>query len=239
MRKALFCSIVVFLLLPACAMSQQMVQDTLPRISVRSISNRNIISWKNTYGAHISHINIQRSTDSLRNFTTIGSVLNPQNRENGFADVKPPGGKLFYRVFVAFEGGSYIYSRIYRPVIDSTSNVVVRDSVVSEPFKPTGFVPSKRVYTGKDNNVILNLPNAATKKYTITFFDELGNIIFEIPKVKEPYLILEKVNFIHAGWFFFNCTRTTSYWKNINSFCPRTARTASRASKGNGGSKGG
>lgn len=233
MRKALFRSIVVFLLLPVCAMSQQTVQDTLPRISVKSINNRHIISWKNTYGAHIANINIQRSTDSLRNFTTIGSVLNPQNRENGFADVKPPSSKVFYRVFVAFEGGNYIYSRSYRPVIDSTVKVVVKDSVVVvEPPKPTGFVPSKRVFTGKDNNVVLSIPEAANKKYTVKFFDEAGDFIFEITKIKEPYLLVDKVNFMHAGWFFFELYENEKLLEKHKFFVPKDGKNAQQGEQG-------
>jgi hypothetical protein len=232
MRKALYRSIVVFLLLPACAMSQQMVQDTLPRISVKSINNRNIVSWKNTYGAHIANINIQRSTDSLRNFTTIGSVLNPQNRENGFADVKPPSNKIFYRVFVAFEGGSYIYSRSYRPVIDSTTKVTVKDSVVSEPIRPIGFIPSKRVFTGKENNVVMSLPDAADKKYMVKFFNEAGEFIFEITKIKEPYLIVDKVNFMHAGWFFFEVYESEKLLEKHKFFVPKDGKNVQQGEQG-------
>src|SRR4051794_34169588 len=95
-------------------------QDTLPKISVKSTDGRVIISWKNNYGAQISNINIQRSSDSLKRFSTIGSVLNPMNRENGYLDTKPPGN-VFYRVFVAFNGGSYVFSRSYRPTVDTTN----------------------------------------------------------------------------------------------------------------------
>ncbi len=65
------------------------------------------------------------------------------------------------------------------------------------------FVPSTRVYTGKDNNVIISLPEAHDKKYTLKFFEENGTPVFEINKIAEPYLTLEKVNFIHSGIFTF------------------------------------
>ncbi|MEI9935182.1 MAG: hypothetical protein WDM71_10120 [Ferruginibacter sp.] len=48
---------------------------------------------------------MQRSYDSLRNFTTFNSVLNPSSAENGVNDSKPYNGKTFYRVFIVFEGG--------------------------------------------------------------------------------------------------------------------------------------
>ena len=65
------------------------------------------------------------------------------------------------------------------------------------------FVPSTRVYTGKDNNVIISLPEAHEKKYTLKFYEENGTPVFEIDKITEPYLTLEKVNFLHSGIFNF------------------------------------
>ncbi len=63
--------------------------------------------------------------------------------------------------------------------------------------------PSRRIYTAKDNNIVMFLPDAETKKYLVKFFDENDNPVFELNKITEPYLILERVNFIHAGWFHF------------------------------------
>lgn len=183
-------------------------QDTLPRITVTAISNKVIISWRATYGARISTINIQRSSDSIKNFTTIGSVLEPNNRENGFVDNKAPSPNLFYRVFVAFTGGSYVFSKSYRPVID-TIPIKVPEAVVVVPppphveDPPVGYVASKYIYTGKDNNVIIELPDAGISKYSVKFFDDNDKPVFEISEVTEPYLIIEKVNFLHSGWFYF------------------------------------
>jgi hypothetical protein len=187
--------------------AKSFAQDTLPRINVKNISNRIVISWKVTYGAKINTINIQRSADSLRNFTTIGSVLDPMNRENGFVDNKAPNPNMFYRVFVAFEGGSYIFTQSYRPVKDTAvalppgMQMTELPKVIPPP--PAGFVPSKFIYTGKENNIIIELHDAGSSKYSIKFFDEKNYLVFEIHKVTEPYLIIEKVNFLHAGWFYF------------------------------------
>lgn len=187
-------------------------QDTLPSISVKDLSNKIIISWKNNYGARISTINIQRSTDSIKNFTTIGSVLEPMNRENGFVDAKAVDAKMFYRVFVAFEGGRYFFSKSSRPVKDTiakskeTKLLLEEGSLAEETVKPVvpkGFVASKFVYIGKENNIIISLPDAQVKKYTVKFFDENNNSVFNINKITEPFLIVEKVNFLHAGWFYF------------------------------------
>ncbi|MFZ4057422.1 MAG: hypothetical protein ACOYKE_04760 [Ferruginibacter sp.] len=188
-------------------------QDTLPAASVKRIGAKIIISWRNNYGARIANINIQRSTDSLKHFTTIGTVLNPLNRENGFVDAKAPNLNMFYRVFVAFEGGSYIYTKSYRPTKDSISLInpdiyIPPIDILKPPSSTTpatsGFVPSKFVYTNRENNVIINLPLAAKEKYSIKFFTEKDEPLFSINRIKEPYLIIEKVNFIRAGWYHYH-----------------------------------
>lgn len=237
-------------------------QDTLPKISVKNSSNQIIISWKNNFGANISNINIQRSRDSLKNFITIGTVLNPLNRENGYVDSKPTNPNLFYRVFVAFEGGSYFFSRSQKAVIDvaekqlndttnkqntdtfgnleidhvnkqdfdsankktidnftkklgetpipelGTTTTKEHDLIPARKFpkllKFVGFVPSKFIYANKDNNLVISLPDYDKVKFSLRFFDDKDKAIFEIKKITEPYLIVEKVNFLHTGWFHYS-----------------------------------
>src|SRR5687768_17330490 len=140
---------------------QSFAQDTLPKITVTDISNRVLISWTNPF-INLTTINIQRSRDSLKNFTTIGSVLDVKNKKNGFVDNRPAIPHMYYRLFISFEGGTYEFTRSYRPVIDTTAVIPFdfKQNVVN-----TWFVPSKWVYTGRDNNVIISLPDAARKKY--------------------------------------------------------------------------
>ena len=57
-------------------------QETLPAITVKNIGGQIVVSWVNNYKAPVANISIQRSFDSLKNYTTIGSVLNPMNIEN-------------------------------------------------------------------------------------------------------------------------------------------------------------
>lgn len=238
----------IFFLLLISIGSKSFSQDTLPKISVKNISNKIIVSWKNSYGANISTINIQRSYDSIKNFTTIGSVLEPMNRENGFVDNKAPTEYVFYRVFIAFEGGRYVFSKSYRPVKDSLADIsslpmpvenkpedngpapvetiIAVPPPITKPIAGTKagiklyrvppplplppppapknlFIPSKFIYTGKDNNVIIDLTMTSGNRFSVKFYDDKDNSIFEIKKLTEPYLIIEKVNFKHAGWFYF------------------------------------
>lgn len=223
-------------------------QETLPGITVKNMGGQIIVSWVNNYKSPVANISIQRSYDSLKNYSTIGSVLNPLNIENGYADVKPPYNKMYYRVFVSFEGGKYEFSKVARPVkeiIPETAAVpdtaknnttgepaaeplnpfLVKDNWIAKPngkpeIKTGGIItkpalppletnteiityPSRRIFTNKDYAVTINLANAETKKYTVKFFDEQEVFLFELNKITESYLIIEKVNFKHAGWFYF------------------------------------
>jgi hypothetical protein len=192
-------------------------QDTLPNFSLKNIGkNRIIVGWVNTYGL-VKQISVQRSHDSLKNFTTILSVPDPNARENGFADTKAPNDHMFYRLFVVLDKGQFFFSTPRKPVMDTTrvitkSKVIdavkVRDTSAQSTIKPVvpkkpEFVPSFYVYTNRDGYVFINLPDADRKKYHIRFYEDDGSFLFEIKAIKEAALTLDKTNFLHAGWFRF------------------------------------
>ncbi|MGC4104554.1 hypothetical protein [Ferruginibacter sp.] len=236
MQRPFLLFILFFNLLAASLKAQDTLPNTLPNITVKNINGQIIVSWINNYKLPVSTINIQRSYDSLHNYSTVGSVLNPQSTENGYADIKPPYNKMYYRVFIAFEGGTYAFSKSGRPVkvVQETVNVPdtsfpflitgrdksaiqsISDSRQKDPknIQPKTQVPviinseiitypSRRIFTAKDNNVIISLPDAESKRYTVKFFDENELPLFELNKIHESFLIIEKVNFVHAGWFHF------------------------------------
>ncbi|HSV09565.1 MAG TPA: hypothetical protein VLI68_02275 [Hanamia sp.] len=183
-------------------------QDTLPKITVTQLSKNVLISWNNPF-TNVANISIQRSGDSLKNFTTIGSVLNVGPGINGFTDPKEfiPSNQ-YYRLFISFEGGSYIFSNSHKPGIDTLQQIPeIEKPVVTAKegagFERNMFIPSNHVYTGKDNNIIISLPDAAKRKYSIKFYEADGAFLFELKKIPETYLMLDKANFMHAGLFVF------------------------------------
>lgn len=272
-------------------------QEILPGITVKNFNGKIIISWRNQYPLEVKTINIQRSYDSMKNYSTIGSVLNPQNAENGFVDEAPPYNKMYYRVFISFEGGDYIFSDAARPVkeVPPPQPIFVQETVV-DPFKKAdmartslkeskkdpadpgslsprdkkkgqgekekkgltskkqkkekepvlkddknndqGLVtadpadapanndgisgyPSKRIYISRYNNVVINLGNADYRKYTVKFFEEGNKFLFELNRIKENFLIIEKVNFLHAGWFYFELFENGKMVEKNKFFIPR------------------
>ncbi len=84
------------------------------------------------------------------------------------------------------------------------SDSVATPNPVTVKNKPTGFMPSLHVYTYRDGNVNINLPDdEKPKKYIIRFFEEEGEFLFELKDIKEQNFKLDKSNFFHAGWFKF------------------------------------
>ena len=191
MKKFLLTILVITFFLPIAH-----AQDTLPNFSVRDAgNNRNVISWVNNY-QKVKQISIQRSAESTKNFRTILSVPDPMNKQNGFVDTKAPSANMYYRLFIMLEGAMYIFSPSKRAFVD-TSVASDPGKKLLDPFgieinkplkdidslitfndknsknKPNIFVPSMYVYTARDGNVHLNLPEVESKKYHVKFYDEV------------------------------------------------------------------
>lgn len=230
-------------------------QEVLPDFTVKNSNGKISVSWQNKYPVTVKGISIQRSYDSVKNFSTVTTVTNPNDAVNGFMDLHAPYEKMYYRLFIAFDSGAYIFTSAYNPDVDPDFNLSnalrkIREENRPKPEAPittakpvkqfppaqktkTGEVqqnskpenqtvqqskevevvpvpkkeeipyPSQRIYTGKDNNVVINLADFEPGKYSVKFFDEENKPLFVLNKITEGYFIIEKVNFFHAGWFFF------------------------------------
>ncbi len=90
-------------------------QDTLPHFSATARGpGKILISWRNNYPI-INQISIQRSTDSLKNFTTLLTVPDPTLPANGVVDNKAPHPNFYYRLFIVLEAGKYVFTPSQRP----------------------------------------------------------------------------------------------------------------------------
>lgn len=78
------------------------------------------------------------------------------------------------------------------------------DTINIKPFVPKEvYKPSRYVFTEKDGNIRIALPDILLHKYALKFFEENNSFVFEIKLIKDPSLILDKANFLHSGWFRF------------------------------------
>jgi hypothetical protein len=186
-------------------------QDTLPNFSViKNKEGLSIISWVNDYGI-VKQITIQRSTDSLKRFASVATIPNAMSKKGFFLDKKSKSTNFYYRIYIQLPEGQFFYTQSAKVgskqlTKDPALNVFIDSSLLSiDTFgnKPKPFVPSDYIFTDKKGNIIISLPSAETKQYSILFFDENNNKVLQIPKVKESSLILEKYNFIRSGWYYF------------------------------------
>ncbi|PSL29894.1 hypothetical protein [Chitinophaga ginsengisoli] len=199
----------------------------------------------------VKFIGVQRSLDSVLNFSTIGLVASPNDLRIGYQDVKPLPGSNYYRLFIQFNNGRYFYSNIILAIPDSTidgskklqladvkeaiaaakeagvnTNPTATTKEKNAPPKEEKIVwhPSNYVYTTADGNVNIKLPDAPEKKYSVKFFEPDGSFLFEIDEVKEPFLILEKAIFLHSGWFNFEIDLNGKPYEKWNLFIPLNYR---------------
>jgi hypothetical protein len=93
-------------------------QDTLPGFTVKNNKGKVSVSWQNKYTKEVKGISIQSSFDSLKKYSTIKAIPNPADEVNGFFDIDVPYEKMFYRLFIVFDSGAYIFTASKRPEVD-------------------------------------------------------------------------------------------------------------------------
>jgi len=178
-------------------------QNPLPDFSVDSLgANRTRISWVNPYGGGLIQVSIQSSTDSIKNFRTFFSSPSPQLPQNGMVDKRPYGGKLYFRIFYAFSGGTYAFTKAKSVGTEQLAQTdEPRADIATGPTQSNS--PSVYVVVNPHGFAEIKLPEAATKKYKIVFFDENHTRLFTLNKITDTDLVLDKTNFMHAGYFYF------------------------------------
>jgi hypothetical protein len=233
------------------ALTQASAQTGLPDFSVESFgTNRTRISWTNNFGDGLIQVNVQASSDSIKDFGTVFEAVSPGLPENGYIDNKVYFGKVYYRIFYVMNGNAYYFtpSKLAEPyqeegaargaaaikekaiVIRTPFNVLARlkpkdfekfrDSIAASTKDTLVSVNSDEMvlkyYGHGDMNsflgyiglnaegyVEIKLPDAKAKKYKVVFKDNSGNHLFTINRISDPDMILDKTDFLHAGWYSF------------------------------------
>lgn len=80
------------------------------------------------------------------------------------------------------------------PHISPVYALYKRDSSLDE--KRTGIVRHEQ-----NGDVVIVVPSGSAGHYKVRFFDESNALLFEVRQITEAPLIVEKVNFLHAGIF--------------------------------------
>lgn len=225
--------IAIVILSVACNIvkAQEYTTPVLPDFSALIKTGKIQLDWISGFPNAVQ-IGIQRSLDSVLNFTTIGYASNPGESRNAYLDNKPLPGRNYYRLFILLKNNRYLYSKTVLAVGDSTINAGEKlsagdianlnpnnnkENVI--PWKPSNYI-----YTTADGNVNIRLPEAPKKKYLVKFFEPSGAFLFEVEQVAEPFLILEKAIFMHAGWFNFEIYENGKLLEKWNLYIPLNYR---------------
>ncbi len=106
--------------------------------------------------------------------------------------------QVVYRDYVRFRDSIMNFTR------DSLFTLN-QEEVLLKPFDPgNAWVPSMHIFTNRDGYVDIKLFDAKQKIYKVVFYNSYGKKVFAINQVTETELIIDKTNFIHAGWFNFD-----------------------------------
>lgn len=186
-------SILLFFL-SACALNDLLAQDTLPDFTLKNTNNQVSILWQNRYLQQVKSISVQRSFDSAKNYSTIVTVMNPQNAINGYIDKKPPYSKMWYRLFIVFDTGNYVFTPAQKPVYTTVVDYTPLIKEISALYENNGQPKKNNGTAKKDKNgkpakvvgteVVSSMITYPSKRvFTDAFRD--NNIVIELPNVKK------------------------------------------------------
>lgn len=210
---------------------QQFMPPVLPDFTASIKTGRIQLDWISGF-TQVKEIGVQRSLDSVLNFNTIGYASYPTQTRNAYLDNKPLPGTNYYRLFILFTNGRFMYSKTvlalsdstiradqklqYADIMDASKGLKGKEQ---EPER-VSWHPSNYIYTTADGNINIKLPDAPQKKYSVKFYESNGTFLFDIDQVKAPFLILEKAIFMHAGWFNFEIFEDGKLKEKWNLFIP-------------------
>lgn len=95
------------------------------------------------------------------------------------------------------------------PLVIRLENVRTGDSAkipiaVTPQGEPNAYAPSLYVYTHPDGNIRIQVPNRSRlSRYRIRFYEADKSFLFELKNLPAPNFQLDKINFLHGGWFLF------------------------------------
>lgn len=106
--------------------------------------------------------------------------------------------RLPYNLFLKFKDSVYAKTK------DSLL-LLGNDTVLLKPYIYNGpWRASVYLFTDRSGVINLKLPLAKEKVYSLHVFEaDSKTLVFTIKHITEPDLMIDKTNFLHAGWFTF------------------------------------
>lgn len=120
-------------------------QPLLPDIVGVTEKGINVLSWTCQYDG-LKSIAVQRSQDSVLNFTTIGYIKDLKKGPQAFIDGHPFPGDNWYRLYIIFNSDLTWYSNRFNLVVDSLD--IAQKGVIPPNDSLQGLASSVKVEPG-------------------------------------------------------------------------------------------
>lgn len=95
---------------------------------------------------------------------------------------------------------------------------------IDQSISENVFTPSGLIFTNGEGNLIIALPDANRKKFTLRVFKEDGTPMFHMRNIKEPQLLIDRSNFLHSGWFKYDLYEDEKLREQNKFFIPPEGR---------------
>ena len=129
------------------------------------------------------------------------------NADNSVKKPDPPRIITIYKADSLFAQLEYSVYKKFRDSVNKRKDTLLvlgQNEVQLKPFDPASiYKPSIFVLINQNGFVKLNLPDAASKKYKVVFYELDGKKLFTINNISDTAITIDKTDFIHAGWFKF------------------------------------
>lgn len=157
----------VITLLISISALQAVAQPVLPDMIGATDKGINVLSWMCQYDG-IKSIAVQRSTDSVFNYVTVGYVKNLKKGPQAYIDGHPDPGKNWYRLCIVFNSDLVWYGNRINIYIDSATllNKQVLPPNDSLQKYAVGIKLDTTIVTQVNNNVGSNVTSTITKGNT-------------------------------------------------------------------------
>lgn len=184
-------------------------QKPLPDFFIhRGVKNSVVLSWINNFGDECMQLNIQQSTDSVKNFRTIFSTPAPQLPTNGYTDRNAPEGRVFYRIFYMLKSGAYYFTVAKSPedvaVTSPSDSANIKTPATSGTIPMPGNVSNSMISLNKTGNIVIKLKTPDVYNYKMTIYSLDGTrVLYSIKNFASDVLILDKGSFLRKGRYRF------------------------------------
>lgn len=98
-------------------------------------------------------------------------------------------------------------SPLYNNSDGNTEWTMIPDTPGIRDVRHIGGQLSRYVHSERNSDLAIVVPEAENGRYKVRFFDNEDRFLFEIRQIRDSLLIVEKLNFQHAGLFQYELYR--------------------------------